>query len=85
LNDNVYVKLGVSVAQSLSNANFKKVKAAPNYSVWSNSSTTTIYKNSFFFPESSVMNPLGTILYGSNQTVPEGKRLKLKIRFTKPN
>jgi hypothetical protein len=30
------------------------------------------------------MNPLGTI-YGGTSTVPEDKRLKLEIYYTKPN
>jgi hypothetical protein len=38
-----------------------------------------------FAPKASVMNPLGTILYGSKSTVPEDKRLKLEIYYTKPN
>jgi hypothetical protein len=41
-------------------------------------------KNDYFFPESSVMNPLGTILHGSNST-DEDKKLKLEIYYTKPN
>jgi hypothetical protein len=31
------------------------------------------------------MSPLGTILYGSATAVPEDKRLKLEIYYTKPN
>ena len=38
-----------------------------------------------FSPLASVMNPLGTVLYGSSLSVPENKRLKLKIYYTKPN
>jgi len=36
-------------------------------------------------PVSSVLSPLGTILYGSNPSVPVEKRLKLQIYYTKPN
>jgi hypothetical protein len=36
-------------------------------------------------PKASVMNPLGTILYGGKSTVPVDKRLKLEIFYTKPN
>lgn len=36
-------------------------------------------------PKASVMNPLGTIIYGSKSTVPDDKRLKLEIYYTKPN
>lgn len=81
-NDNVNVKLGVSVAQTISNVKFKKTQNAPLYSSWK--VLTTIEKNAYFFPESSVMNPLGTIFHGSNST-DESKRLKLEIYYTKPN
>jgi hypothetical protein len=30
------------------------------------------------------MNPLGTILYGTGTDVPDMKRLKLEISYTKP-
>jgi hypothetical protein len=36
-------------------------------------------------PKTSVMNPLGTILYSGKSTVNEAKRLKLEIYYTKPN
>ena len=38
-------------------------------------------------PRTSVMNPLGTILYGSkaSASVPEDRRLKLEVYYTKPN
>ena len=81
-NDNVNVKIGVSVAQGISNVKFKKVKESPVYDIWKG--LTTIQKNAYFFPESSVMNPLGTIFHGSNST-DESKRLKLEIYYTKPN
>ena len=39
-----------------------------------------------FVPVSSVMNPLGTILYGTNvSAADEDKKLKIEIYFTKPN
>jgi len=81
-NDNGNVKLGVSVAQTISNVKFKKVKKSPVYEDWKG--LTTIEKNAYFFPESSVMNPLGTIFHGSNST-DESKRLKLELYYTKPN
>ena len=36
-------------------------------------------------PTSSVMNPLGTILYGNTPVVPEDKRIKLEIFYTEIN
>ncbi|UWY29101.1 DUF4270 domain-containing protein [Flavobacterium sp. TR2] len=36
-------------------------------------------------PRTSVMNPLGTILFGGKASVPEDKRLKLEVYYTKPN
>lgn len=36
-------------------------------------------------PRTSVMNPLGTILYGGKASVPEDKRLRLEVYYTKPN
>jgi hypothetical protein len=41
-----------------------------------------------FIPVSSVMSPLGTVLYGTNISagdVNAAKKLKLEIYFTKPN
>lgn len=81
--DSTNVKLGLSVAQAISNTYFTKTKNSPAYSVWKGLSATQ--KNSYFYPVSSVMNPLGTILYGSGINVPDDKRLKLEIHYTKPN
>ncbi|MFD1601450.1 DUF4270 domain-containing protein [Flavobacterium artemisiae] len=36
-------------------------------------------------PRASVMSPLGTILYGGKSSVPEDKRLRLEVYYTKPN
>ncbi len=36
-------------------------------------------------PLGSAFSPLGTVLYGSHPTVPESKRLKLEVFYTKPN
>jgi hypothetical protein len=82
-NDIVNVRLGVSVAQLTSNVKFKKTKDAPVYDIWKGLSLTE--KNTYFFPESSVISPLGTILYGSGAAVQDDKRLKLEIYYTKPN
>jgi hypothetical protein len=41
-----------------------------------------------FAPKASVMNPLGTILFGNNIPIGDSnydKKLKLEIYYTKPN
>jgi hypothetical protein len=81
--DYTNVKLGVSVLQTTSNTTFKKSALSPTpYSVWN--ALTTLQKNSYYYPASSVTCPLGTILYGSNAT-DQDKKLKLEIYYTKPN
>ena len=89
--DSTNVKMGVAVTESVNIANsntWRTPKTAktilpgiPNYNVvmpkWPDFSIQT--------PKSSVMSPLGTILYGSKSTVPAAKMLKLQIYYTKPN
>lgn len=89
--DSTNVKMGVVVTEDINtptSSKWKTPKTAttiipqiPNYTVvmpkWPDFSIET--------PKASVMNPLGTILYGSKSTVPDNKRLKLQIYYTKPN
>ncbi len=89
--DSTNVKMGIAVTESVAIANSSKwrtpktattiIPGIPNYNVvmpkWPDFSIET--------PRASVMNPLGTILYGSKSTVPDSKRLKLQIYYTKPN
>jgi hypothetical protein len=72
--DAANVKLGLVVTEDINNATSNKLQTS----------------NAFISqaPKASVMNPLGTILYGgkSTSTNPlEDKRLKLEIYYTKPN
>lgn len=69
--DSTNVKLGVVVTESIAVSNSYSVRNA----------------NSFIkqVPKASVMNPLGTIIFGGKSSVPADKRLKLEIYFTKPN
>ena len=69
--DSTNVKLGLVVTEDIAISASSKVKT-PNAFITA-------------APRASVMNPLGTILYGGNSTVPSDKRLKLEIYFTKPN
>ncbi len=70
-NDSTNVRLGLAVTENINSVGFSKLKT-PN-------SNTTVA------PTMSVMNPLGTILYGTHPSVPADKRLKLQIYYTKPN
>lgn len=73
--DSKNVKLGVVVTEDIAIANFSFLK-------------TPIVTPAFLFsvaPRASVLNPLGTILEGGKSTVPDAKRLKLEIYYTKPN
>ena len=72
--DSTNVKLGVVVTEDINNTFFYTLKTP----------TTFVSK----VPKPSVMNPLGTVLFGTN--IPLGsadydKRLKLEIFYTKPN
>ena len=69
--DSTNVKLGLVVTENIGESNFSKLKTP-------NSFTSKM-------PKASVMNPLGTVLYGSHPSVPEDKRVKLQIYYTKPN
>ncbi len=67
--DAVNVQLGLVVTEDINNANFNVLRTTNDY-----------FKQA---PRASVMNPLGTILYGSNAS-DESKRPKLEIYYTKP-
>ena len=69
--DSTNVKLGLVVTEDIAVSTSNKVKT-PNAFITA-------------APRASVMNPLGTILFGGKSTIPEDKRLKLEIYFTKPN
>lgn len=66
--DATNIKLGVVVTEDINIATSYKVLTP-----------TDILKA----PAASVMNPLGTILYGNN-TTDENKRIKFQIYYTKP-
>jgi hypothetical protein len=73
-NDSTNVRLGLSVTENINIVGFSKLRNA-------NSNLNSA-------PTMSVLSPLGTILYGTGATstsLPEGKKLKLKIYYTKPN
>ena len=75
------VKLGLVVIDDISVVTSNKLKNR----ILLNASTNEYFSEA---PRASVMNPLGTILYGNN--IPVGnadydKRLRLEVYYTKPN
>jgi hypothetical protein len=68
--DSTNVKLGVVVTEDINISTFSKLQT-PN----------ALFS---FLPTASVLNPLGTVLYGGHPAVPEEKRLRLEIIYTKP-
>ncbi|MBK0369480.1 DUF4270 domain-containing protein [Flavobacterium agrisoli] len=69
--DSQNVTLGLVVSESQAILGFNPLKTA-------NSLISQV-------PKSSVMSARGTVLYGSTNNVPEDKKLKLQIYYTKPN
>jgi hypothetical protein len=77
-NDSTNVRLGLVVTEDITNT---------TQSVWKTPSEVILSPTKSFYiktPQASVINPLGTVLYGSNPAVPADKRLKLEIFYTKP-
>lgn len=75
LKDSTNVKLGLVVTESINNPSNVNL-----FTPFANDGVTTK-----FVPAMSVVNPLGTILFGSNPSVPVGQRLKLEVYYTKPD
>lgn len=69
--DSTNVKFGLVVTEDINTVSSYKLRTPNGFSS--------------YVPKASVMNPLGTILYGTNSDVPADKRLKLEIYYTKPN
>ncbi len=69
--DSTNVRLGLVVTESIGNVD--------NYAL--KSQTASGVKKA---PTASILNPLGTVLYGSKTSVSLEKRLKLEIYYTKP-
>jgi hypothetical protein len=70
--DSTNVRLGLVVTEAIGNVGNYKLK---------NQTATGIKE----VPIASIMNPLGTVLYGSKSSVPLEQRLKLEIYYTKPD
>lgn len=73
--DSTNVKMGIVVTEDINTITSNKLRTP----------VETVAKNNFkAAPRASVMNPLGTILYGGTPAAAD-KRLKLQIYYTKPN
>lgn len=70
------VKLGVVVTEDIRNTTMNAL-----FSKFTLNDQNEIFK----IPQASVLNPLGVVLHGGAASVPDAKRLKLKIYYTKPN
>ena len=77
--DSTNVRLGLVVTENINNA-YSAYLANP----FTSGSGTNLLQTKLF-PVMSTVNPLGTILYGSNPSVPVDKRLRLEIYYTKPD
>lgn len=79
--DSTNITLGLAVTESinvLGSASLKNPVNAGLHPVTGQPATTST------LPVASVVSPVGTILYGNTPAVPEDKRLKLEIFYTKP-
>jgi hypothetical protein len=75
------VRLGIAVTENINNINFSTLSSPFNIPVFIPFSSPDQLVSRL--PVSHVMNPLGTILFGSNTT--DEKKMKLEIYYTKPN
>ncbi|MFD2892379.1 DUF4270 domain-containing protein [Flavobacterium chuncheonense] len=70
---NKNVRLGVSVTENI------------NISALANVFEVDPLNGLEKLPAASVMNPLGTVLYGNTSAIADDKKMKLEIYYTKPN
>lgn len=75
-NNNGNSRLGLVVTESINIVTNASLKNSIQFGAPSDETS--------LIPVSSVMNPLGTVLYGTQSTDPD-KKLKLEIYYTKPN
>lgn len=75
-NNNGNSRLGLVVTESINIVTNASLKNSIQFGTPSDETS--------LIPVSSVMNPLGTVLYGTQSTDPD-KKLKLEIYYTKPN
>ncbi|WP_297515221.1 DUF4270 domain-containing protein [Flavobacterium sp.] len=74
-NDSTNVRLGLVVTENINNVNRAFLRNPFSFA-------NRINK---YIPAMAVVNPLGTILYGGHPNVPENKRIRLQVYYTKPD
>ncbi|MFL9844222.1 DUF4270 domain-containing protein [Flavobacterium rhizosphaerae] len=77
--DSTNVKLGLVVTESINITGNSRLK-----NVFTETDATGNPVEVEVVPAASVMHPFGTVLYGGGTAVPEDKRIKLEIFYTKP-
>ncbi len=89
--DSTNVKLGICVNQNINNVVFSAKKSLTTEitnNQWTTMGQSERKEHAMkFVPNASIMNPLGTVLYGNNFAPTDAdyaKRLKLEIWYTKP-
>lgn len=83
--DTTNVRLGLVVTENILNASSAYLKSPFNYLEINPLSGMLENKSSKYIPVMSVINPLGTVLYGTNSNVPDDKKIKLEVYYTKPD
>ncbi|MFA9187393.1 DUF4270 domain-containing protein [Flavobacterium magnesitis] len=72
--DSTNVKLGIVITDTIINSTMNRLRLPLQPG-------TTLTRA----PQASVVSPLGVVLHGGKSSVPEDKKLKLEIYYTKPN
>jgi len=83
--DSTNVKLGLVVTENINTVANSRVKNPFSYIVMNPNTGMFETKTSKYVPTSSVMSPVGTVLYGSSADVLLTNRLQLEIVYTKPD
>ena len=86
--DSTNVKLGLVVTENINSVANARVKSPFTYTQKNRITGNSETKTAKYIPAMSIINPLGTVLYGSNIPSTDqdyDKRLQLEIIYTKPD
>ncbi len=76
------VVLGISLTDNINTSSSVELKNIVSIPVGVPNSSTEDFEN---IPQSSIITPLGTVLYGNHPNVDEENKVKLEIYYTNPN